>query len=562
MRWLTTSENWVREDSNNHNSVAAAANLLAMIGVPFAKRQLRTRIRTHPQFPSLPTLIDSLEEAGLNVQAVSGETDELADVALPAIAHLREGEDGRFVVLTKVGAGSLRYLDPRLGWVESSHTDFAKVWSGVLLLAAAPDDAEHSEARAARRAERLDGLRIALLLGIGGLALVSLALYALLTVPSAFQPLWPMLVTVKAAGLAVSGLLVAFDSGRPASMVRRLCPAGRVADCASVLASPAARLGGWIPMADLGVLYFAGGLLALAGARLTGDYATALGLLTALLPLTLAYSVFSIGYQALALHKWCWLCLQVMGLFWVEALLIGFASPLPLSFWLAGPPLAGWAFFAASFVLPGVAWGLLMPLIKRGVGAQQQADELLRHRRNPILLHHALQQQMPVAIGRIEPEIQFGAESAPLQLTLVSHPLCSACREVHLQIEKLVAESAGQILCTVRMGYRATDPGRGIAQRVIGIALADGGLVAAQALSAWYANPAQGEARWLDRFPLVHSAQMSRIDEVFEAHRAWVASAHLDGIPAIFLDGKALPREFSLNDLKGFLRSSEAGYAA
>ena len=551
---------WVKEQRDVDSTVAAAANFLHALGVPVALQQLGSRVRTHPRFPKLAALIDSLEEAGAPVQAVGGDVEELPTAPMPAIAHVNDNGQPRFVVLVEVADGAVRYIDSRVGPVRTDLEEFGKLWSGVLLIAAGPVDrapGAHAQQRATRRAEQLESVRVPVLLGIGLVVLAALALFTWQPLPPEFEALWYMLAAVKVAGLLACAALVMMGRGFSARLTQRLCPAGRVVDCASVLQSPAARLFGWIPMADLGALYFLGGLLALAGARWTGDHSGVFGLLTVLTLLTLPYSVFSVVYQGIVVRRWCWLCLVVMGLFWTEALLMMLTSPVSLQAALTQLPSSAWPLAAVSYVLPAVAWGLLMPLYRRAASYGLQTEELLRHRRNPILIDQWLNEQQPAQLGSFQPEIARGPESAPLELTIVSHPLCVVCQEVHRVLDRLVVESRGQIRGVVRLGYRARkEAGGDIARRVIGIALSQDGEAAYDALHDWYAQPSQGAARWLERHPLPQSpCTFARaIEEVFEAHCAAVKSAGITGVPSMFLNGRALPPELAPEDLRIFLR--------
>jgi uncharacterized membrane protein len=545
---------WIRERGSVDNTVAAAANLAAALGVPVALKALGLRLRTHPRFPKLAALMDSLDETGIRVQAVGGDIEELPTAPLPAIAHVTPGGQGQFVVLVEVNRDRVRYIDSIRGPVDATLEEFAKLWSGVLLLPG-PGGEVQADQRAARRSERLEALRVPVLTGTGLVVLAALVLFTGQPIAPEFSGLWLLLVALKTAGLLASAGLVALSNGSSTPLTRRLCPAGRVVDCASVLQSPAARLFGWIPMADLGAIYFLGGLITLAAARWNGDPAAALGLLAALTFVTLPYSVFSIGYQAIVVRRWCWLCLAVMALFWAEALVLMLASPLPLRSALVELRPSASALAAAAFILPAVAWGLLMPLYGTAAVAGRQFEELLRRRRDPLFIEQGLSGQTAKDLGTFEPEIADGPESAPLQLTLVSHPLCAVCQEVHRKLERLVAESGGQIRCLVRLGYRSTsEAGGDIARRVIGIAHSLGGEMAYAALRDWYADPGQGTARWLERFPLERPPPRERIEAVFEAHCAVVRSAGIMGVPSIFLNGRLLPPELAPEDLRIFLR--------
>src|SRR5204862_7152105 len=100
----------------------------------------------------------------------------------------------------------------------------------------------------------------------------------------------------------------------------RVCrPTARIS-CMDVLSSPAAKLFGWIPLSDIGLVYFAGSITALATSALSND--GALRVLAAFNLAALPYMIFSIYYQAFRLRRWCVLCVAVQIVLWLELLLL------------------------------------------------------------------------------------------------------------------------------------------------------------------------------------------------------------------------------------------------
>ena len=66
----------------------------------------------------------------------------------------------------------------------------------------------------------------------------------------------------KMTGLTASLLLVLGELGH--KIFDRICIKSEKLDCHAVMFSPAAKLLGRIPMADLGVIYFSGGIILIA----------------------------------------------------------------------------------------------------------------------------------------------------------------------------------------------------------------------------------------------------------------------------------------------------------
>ena len=104
------------------------------LGMPIAK--IRQKCHTDKRGTNVLGLVQGLESLGFNAKAVKAGADVLPDIPLPAIAHVVIKEQyHHFVVIYKVGKDKLSIMDPAFGKIEEySLSDFAKIWSGVLIL--------------------------------------------------------------------------------------------------------------------------------------------------------------------------------------------------------------------------------------------------------------------------------------------------------------------------------------------------------------------------------------------------------------------------------------------
>jgi ATP-binding cassette subfamily B protein len=118
------------------------------------------------------------EELGFAAQGVQGEVGCLAEVPLPAVAHVRNPENANhFVVLYQIKANKVIIGDPARGVEKWSRTEFSERWTGYLLLVI-PDD--EPVARGPRKAPPRPWRRFAGLLGHHRGPLVEAFLCALL----------------------------------------------------------------------------------------------------------------------------------------------------------------------------------------------------------------------------------------------------------------------------------------------------------------------------------------------------------------------------------------------
>ncbi|WP_172917851.1 peptide cleavage/export ABC transporter [Capnocytophaga canis] len=104
------------------------------IHLPIAK--IRQLAHTDKRGTNLLGLIEGAEKMGLIAKGVRAPLEALSEIPTPTIAHvILEGQLQHFVVIYKVEKDTIHVMDPGEGKMKTySVEDFAKIWSGVLVL--------------------------------------------------------------------------------------------------------------------------------------------------------------------------------------------------------------------------------------------------------------------------------------------------------------------------------------------------------------------------------------------------------------------------------------------
>lgn len=196
---------------------------------------------------------------------------------------------------------------------------------------------------------------------LAGFSVLFLATFGLCWMKGDIYRLVILIAALKIFGFGASFLLILGGLGHP--FFATICPKWEKVDCHAVMVSPAARLFGKIPMADIGGIYFAGGIILVcfsaASPRLF-NHVYFLGILNLL---TLPYTVFSILYQGIVVKYYCYLCLIVQLVFWLE-----FSQFYDFVF--AGIPrfvVEDFLPIIWAFGLPLLSWLFFRPLVKRAI---------------------------------------------------------------------------------------------------------------------------------------------------------------------------------------------------
>jgi uncharacterized membrane protein len=543
---MADKQQFIKQTSPAGNAYASTHNLLQLINVNVTSTTLDEMLRTHHAFPAITAVSDTLEDLGMDTMVVKLDTTQLHEAGFPCIAHLKKN-NGHFVVLKAIDEKNIHIIDPIDGETTLSLAEFSNEWSGAVVLVNKNDHAGERGYHNKKREEQISRSRLPLALSI--IAVLSVA-SSIVSTAGSFANVWSLLIVTKAAGLILSILLLLHYFSSASEIVQRLCPTGKKLNCQGVLHTPAAKIFG-IPMADIGALYFTGGLLSLLFMSFTQTGDHVIWMLAMINLLTLPYTVFSIVYQAFVAKQWCWMCVAIQGLLWIEFAILAGSGYLDVhSIEVSSILVCSW-----SFLLPAAAWLLVRPLIQQSVKVAPLTEQILRLRRNPYLFGTLLNAQRKISRGAQLPvEIEQGDPSAAILITMVSQPHCPTCAVTHQYIDELLEQFPGLIRVVTRFYCAAGTQGREIAEGVIGIALTGERERAWEAMSKGY--KVRGEAalnKWKNEFA-VPDADKTLINSLLDYHLQWCNSLNIKATPTFFVDDRPLPEDFSIYDLKPLLR--------
>lgn len=121
---------WIGQREETDCGIASLAMVMRHWGADVTVESLRRRIALRERGCSLLDLQSVAEELGWHSTAIRVCTSQLADVALPAVAHQ---SSGHFVVVFRCQGEQIIVGDPALGLLRVNRSDFQREWTGNLL---------------------------------------------------------------------------------------------------------------------------------------------------------------------------------------------------------------------------------------------------------------------------------------------------------------------------------------------------------------------------------------------------------------------------------------------
>jgi uncharacterized membrane protein len=530
------------------NALDATKALLDFSKVRATKLGLKEALEQHPDFPSMNALSDVLNDWQVPNLAARLSPDRLHEIPLPALTYLSV-DGGIFAPLRSVN-GSVEWLHTQRGWQRDSLRDFAHKWSGVALLIEPNEQSGEKEYTQNRRHETIRVLR--------GIFMVSTILAVLGLLVSSFLQIFSWVEysvyyltgLFKLAGTILSGMLVWYSLDNQNEFLRRVCQINDRTNCQNILSSKAAKLTTWLSWAEVGLFYFAGGLLTLVAGLWRGSSELLVSLGGSLYLLTvfaLPYTLWSLYHQWRVARQWCVLCLLVQALLWMEFLVAyqNFGFPIQAGSWLA--TVSVWKTGVVSFVMIPILWHWIRPQLRKAVSYQPLSREFqkLKFDKNYVEYLFSNSSAMIPILSDMK-TIILGNKYAPNTLTVVTNPMCGPCIRMHSQLEKLVSQTSE---INIQFIFSAAGEGKIIADTLLKIP----DEYVAEAMDDWYINRTRSAKQWCEFW--TEKVPLQQIDiELLSFHQRWCELESISATPTLYLSGYLLPNIYALKDIPELIR--------
>lgn len=315
--------------------------------------------------------------------------------------------------------------------------------------------------------------------------------------------------------------------------LHRFCHIGRVVNCQEVLHSKAAQVAG-VSMAELSWIYF-----------------TTMFFFTAVCPeefhclaaifgiIAIAFTLFSVVYQAFVIRKACLFCMLTTFMVWTaSAMLYAIKDNFEWKFSMR---------ILFSLVAVGTICLISWVQAKALISADQEKHQLktrLSGLLNPSTFQKLLMLK-PKVRGMIHPDIAMhnAVRSAKYRLMIVINPNCKSCAKVHRQIREVTSQLS--ISLVISSNDRLGDH---IAQTILSAYLSEGWDKATSLLEEWYETQAIKE---------IEQCHITRIaKELWSRQQEYCRRNHISHTPSIIINGHYMPSVYQLTELKYVLTPS------
>lgn len=516
--------------------VQTVTDFLRLLKIPISKKYVQKLIQSHPDFPSLLSVSDTLQRLSIAHAASMVKKEELLDLPCPYLLSIDKGVGDLLLIK------DIRDLDKN-----KSELEF---WNGVVLQAESTKlikDKINNELYSKER--KIKGY----LIGLFSILLISLFTLFL----SSFN--WQLLLLLITAivGSSVGYFLVAKDLGITYKAVDDFCNAGKNTNCDKVLKADIQLWG--IGFSDAALAYFVFQTIALVTAWVLQEINQVfLSALASISLLTIPVVVFSLYYQYFVVKTWCRLCLVV-----ASVLVVQFALFLPITFdgilfFIKGISLIPLVALGFLFISVGVCVKAVKTIVERAnqLNKGSNADRI---KYSIPVFTQLLKQQKKIDSTPFEREVLLGNPNASIKIIMVTNLYCSPCKEKHEVIEELVATYPDKVSVSVRFVKSGKDVDN---------------VSAVWSLLGYWLNHVYGKTdeesntaslihNWflisdLQKFKMKYPSDQNNDEETKEMeqqHYVWAGKAGIQITPTFFVNGCQLPKEYAIDDIANIVPS-------
>lgn len=520
--------------------VVTASKFLKACGVKVDTIFFEQRLTSHPDYPALTALTDTLDELGITYSALLADKERLEELQFPALFHTQQGviEDFEIVTSPKELRGK---KDAVITW-----------WDGIVLTIAPGSIVQNTGHKKIIDQKRKSYLQQTLFVtGALILSVICLAIH--------FSPWLFSFALLSISGIFICSLIILHRLGKANDIVQQICSTSAQNGCDKVLQSKGGEVFGKnIGLGDIGLVYFAGVVLFSTISAVTNQTAAALSLLAIPVTLSIPAVAWSLFYQYKVVKAWCRMCLMVAGILLLQAAIVT-VSVTYNGIILNSISPSILLISTGCFVLPA-SWFFMAGLMRKVAHAEFTAGDLVRWKRDPDIFLLRLKQGMQVKKVALAGDIILGNADAPLQVLIVSSPLCNPCAQAHAELEHILAAHPQDVGLTTRFTFNHTsgvedDQRKEVAKLIFEACRREqlhNNLDKVHPVDAWFKE--MNIEKFRERYLLPANPDVP--EEILQQQSAWCREQNIMSTPTIYINGYRMPRQwYTISDIGGLLPS-------
>jgi Thioredoxin/Vitamin K epoxide reductase family len=501
--------------------------------IPIDKAEFEFQIQSHPDYPSLLAISDTLSFFNIDNGALRVEVSDIELLSDRFVTLLKDENNKPQLFFIERKENNYCYsYDNKLITIFKSELE--KRWTGIVLLI---EKTENGELTKPNTNYWLRFLSIAVAL------FFVMVLYTLnADLSTKVFLLFPI------AGLLFSVVALKDLFGAKSELLNSFCNMTASTSCATVVGSSKWKIFEIVNFSDLSVVFFSSQFLGLLVFLLSGNSESYFNIQQILLISAVPVLFASLYYQKYVEKKWCPICLVIISIILLELGYFFFFQKV--SFAVAVPSIL---LFGLVFMSVLVAWLGLKKLLTNQKELKEFQLKGTRFMRNYEIFKNTLLASDKTNYQSLSSgNLIVGYENAPLKITLVTNPFCGYCKEAHTIVEEILKKHKDSLCVDFRFNFNVEDGNdqfEKVHQKLIQIYFDNGQEAFLTALHNWFENKDESQLIVPEKSKITDF----KISEILLEQYLMNQANEISFTPALIINQYQYPKMYDRKELVYFI---------
>lgn len=333
--------------------------------------------------------------------------------------------------------------------------------------------------------------------------------------------------------------------GAKSELINSFCNISESTSCSSVIDSRKWKIFNYISFGDLSIIFFSSQFFGLIAYILEGNVVSFFMMQEILLFCAIPVIILSLYFQKFIEKKWCPICLIIILITIVESLYLYFSN----SSISIGKDTILLFLFISLFIYLG--WSLLKKVLIQNKELKEFQFKANRFIRNYEVFKNSLISKEKFEFPSTN--IVLGNKNSILVINLITNPFCGHCKKVHQILDSILDKHFDNIQIQIIIKANLeneTEDKKSFYRTLVDLYLNQGQDKFRYALNYWFEN--NNIDNWLTLFKSEKN-NVNEIDAIYKEHNDWTSKNDLNYTPVLFINGFIYPNNYDRENLEFYI---------
>ncbi len=492
----------------------------------FDKSEFLFQIQSHPDYPSLLSIADTLSFFNIDNSAFRLDVKEIELLPNRFVTLLKEENNKKSLhFIEKKGIAYFYFKDKKL--FEMSKSDFISRWDNIVLLL------EKTESEKIKNKSNLNWI----------LPILCVILFFMVIFQFEKKLNTNLFFMFPIIGFLCSIAALKDLFGAKSEIINKFCNITASTSCSSVIGSNKWKVFKFISFSDLSIVFFTAQFFGLSFMIISGNVNEFFAIQTILLLFSFPIILISLYYQKFVEKKWCPICLLIIAIIVLEIGYVVFIQKCFLVFSITSVIIYT---FINVFTL--LVWSAVKLVLTKQKELKEFELKSNRFQRNYELFKNTLLSQNTVLLPNTP--LILGNKSSKTVITIITNPFCKYCEVVDKIANRILNKHKDSLQIQFKVDlFTQNEEYLIFFRNLIQLYFDKGESGFKEGLSYWFDK--KNIKIWLDKYE--SETENMRINEIYNSQNDWCHNNEFNYTPAIFINSHEYPKIYDRENLEFFI---------